>query len=723
MAFLKQSMKKMLMNRQNRIYKKKVCEKRMSYEDWIVKQEKSIEIDDVIVIREGKSLTNDFPMEINGRMQNGNDGFPSKNTENISCFKVFDKKRGKESMMCFLLTCLENEIRKHDGNFEEIFPDNQEDVILFASSKGELSEISIPLIYRKMREDKNIIMIYGDEDVREEGRRKKPWFKPDWSPDTFLSGFYFGSLVAVRGSALREIQVKERKDFTVYGLCYELIRKYGKTSVCHIPEILFHAEKEGYEAVKNLRLDQGACWQQPGEEKPLVSIIIPSKDNPEVLFHCIHSLLDRTQTEYPYEIRIIDNGSSESNRVLISEEVCRINRTWRGRNFFKEISYDYEIMPFNFSRMCNLGAAKAGGELYFFLNDDMEIIQRDWLTLLADKALLPYVGAVGAKLLYPNSSMIQHAGITNLRVGPAHKLQFLSDEQVHYYGKNRGAHNVMAVTGACLLLRKEVFEKAGGFAEELAVAFNDVDLCYTIFEMGYYNVVRNDVVLYHHESLSRGKDGESEEKQLRLLGEKDILYERHQNLYGKDPFYHKYLTTDMLESEYTPAFHYQVTLDMPWSPVERQEKLPSHIREDLCVVIGMECAMDIYKWKYGVMPGKGRKEPVPEDMGYYFQGYTFVIGSNNACYQKTLLLQNKENMQVLRIATEERYRPDIKNNLKDQWNVDLTGFAAKVQLDNIPKGLYRFGMLAEDRCSRQKLVNWSSWVLQVGENDGLQGSL
>ena len=116
---------------------------------------------------------------------------------------------------------------------------------------------------------------------------------------------------------------------------------------------------------------------------------------------------------------------------------------------------------------------------------------------------MPHVGAVGAKLLYPDSDIIQHAGITNLRVGPAHKLQFLSDEKVHYYGKNRFVHDVMAVTGACLLLEKEIFERAGGFDEKLAVAFNDVDLCYTIYEMGYYNVVRNDVVLYHHESLSR----------------------------------------------------------------------------------------------------------------------------------------------------------------------------------------------------------------------------
>lgn len=719
MAFLKQSVKNMLMNRQNKIYRKKVCEKQVSYADWIVKQEKKAKIDNVIVTKSERSQTNDSGRGVNGGTKNENDGFLSESNENPCCFRAFDKKAGKESAMSFFLTRSENENGEYNRNFQEIFRDNEPDVILFACSEGSLSEISIPLIYQKMQENKNIILIYGDEDVLQEGMRRNPWFKPDWSPDTFLSGFYFGSLIAVRGSVLREMQTEGMDNSGIYELCYELIKKYGRDCVCHIPEILFHTGRPGYETVKNLKLHKGAAWQNPENDRPLVSVIIPSKDNPEVLFHCIHSLIDRTETEYPCEIRIIDNGSSESNRELISKEIDRLNETERDRSFFKGLTYDYAPMPFNFSRMCNMGAAGAKGELLFFLNDDMEIIQPDWLTKLADKAVLPYVGAVGAKLLYPDSSTIQHAGITNLRVGPAHKLQFLSDEQEHYYGKNRGIHNVMAVTGACLILRKKVFEEAGGFTEKLAVAFNDVDLCYTIFEMGYYNVVRNDVILYHHESLSRGKDGESEEKQQRLLKEKDILYERHQDIYGKDPFYHKYLTTDMLETEYGPAFHYQVTLDMLWSAVEKKEKLPEYVREDSCVVIGMECAMDIYKWKYGVSPDKGKVKPVPEDMGYYFQGYTFIIGSNNACYKKTLLLQNKENMQILRISAEERYRPDIKNNLKDQCNVDLTGFAAKVQLDSIPKGVYRFGMLAEDRCSRLKLVNWSSWVLQVGENDGL----
>ena len=453
-------------------------------------------------------------------------------------------------------------------------------------------------------------------------------------------------------------------------------------------------------------------WQPEERKDHLVSVIIPSKDNPEVLFHCISSLTERTKGVIPYEIILVDNGSREENKILIKQNIEALQQ--KNYPLCREICYHYESMAFNFSRMCNLGASMAKGDLLLFLNDDMEIIQGDWLVKLAEKAVLKRVGAVGAKLLYPDSTVIQHAGITNLHVGPAHKLQLLDDKDDHYYGRNRYVHNMMGVTGACLMLQKKRFEELGGFYEGLAVAFNDVDLCYTLFESGYDNIQRNDVVLYHHESLSRGKDGESEEKQLRLLGEKDVLYERHQDCYGKDPYYSKYLTTDMLESEYTPAYHYQVSMDMPWSRVQKKE-LPENAGEDACVVLGMECAMDIYKWKYGVAAGRGKTPPAEEDEGYYFQGYAFVIGSDNACYKKTLFLEEKETGEKLLIPVRDCYRPDIDGNLKDQIHTELTGFAAKVHLSDIPKGQYRFGMLMEDGCSRQKLFSYSSWVLRAGE--------
>lgn len=737
MKSLKQKMKQLLIEKEHKNYEKQLSEKKMTYADWIEKQERKLQIENIIITEKSNCLTNDIQILEIGGDKSRNEGFYAENELLLLSVKAsFFQSKKTEA-------------------FEELhrfWTENKTDVILFELTEGKKSKICLPLLYEKISEhkkgNKNQILIYGDEDVEDEGDREKskrvsgdtsvrklPWFKPDWSPDTFLSSFYFGSLAVVKAEnffrAWEQVkalwETKEKNGSREWGeFFYEILfgmlkeadafslRKEEKEqAVCHIPEILFHSKREGYEAVKHWKISeemQKAVLPKAGNTEgalPQISIIIPSKDNPEVLFTCIHSVTERTVTEYPYEIIIVDNGSGEENKKQIEEKAEQIKE-----KFGKDVRYYFKPMPFNFSRMCNLGVEKAGGELLLFLNDDMEVIEPKWLSKLAEKALLPYAGAVGAKLLYPESLVIQHAGITNLRVGPAHKLQFLSDETNHYYGRNRSVHDMLGVTGACLMVRKEVFLEAGGFAEELAVAFNDVDLCYTIFEAGYYNMVRNDVALYHHESLSRGKDGDSEEKQLRLLKEKDILYERHREIYGKDPFYHKYLTNDMLESEYAPAFRYQVTLEMPWAEVKKEASLSEKIREDKCVVIGMECAMDIYKWKYGVAPEKGRVKEKSSDMGYYFQGYSFIIGADNACYKKTLLLQNKADGSLIKIPVDARYRQDIKDNLKDQLNVDLTGFAAKVQMEKIPKGTYRFGMLAQDKCSRQQLVSWSGWVLK-----------
>lgn len=718
MKFIKKSLKRVLVQRQHRVYEKMVREKNLSYDQWIRQQEKKIEIVPDILPGNKKNLTNDCRGASFGGLKMENEGNHSSEANSV--------ERGKNKDV------LINDLHFFLENRSSILSNKEIDILILTLYEGELSEFATALIRSVFSQNGSIILIYGDEDVRMQahGERKEPWFKPDWSPDRFLSSYYFGGLIAVRREALRAV-LEENKTFVMEGkslqdeqqMLYELLHKLirihggfserkerGLAPVYHIRQVLFHSRKPGYEQIRELSLQETMQCMRSEAARDLISVIIPSKDNPEVLFCCIHSLLERTHTAYPYEIIIVDNGSNDLNRRKIEaelEDIRSMNPTTAG------FTYIYRPMEFNFSNMCNLGAENAKGNFFLFLNDDMEILQADWLELMMEKAALPYAGAVGAKLLYPNSNIIQHAGITNLRVGPAHKLQFLSDEKVHYYGMNRGVHNMLAVTGACLLLRREVFDRAGGFCRELAVAFNDVDLCYILYEKGYYNIVRNDVVLYHHESLSRGKDGESEEKQLRLLREKDLLYERHTMLYGKDPFYHPYLTTDMLETDYSPACRYQVTLDMPWAKVTKLRSIPAGAREDSCLVVGMECAMDIYKWKYGVKAPMESGKIQDEEMGYYFQGYSFVIGADNACFLKKLLLRDRENGVIFEILVDERYRKDIKDNLNDQLNVDLTGFAAKVKMNVLPKGNYQFGMLAQDRCSRLKLVNWSSWTLEV----------
>ena len=792
---IKQTIKRVLQERQRKEYRKELASQLRDYDSWIRGQEapllvsghvaekwgKSFSVSDYTWISCSKCLTNESKLQLDGGAEMKNAGKDAERSTECISYQVFCKKQpdSTKSPIMTLLSMkagqfpeLQNEIK--DGTLEE-------DVLLLNFQDGEYSELAIPMITEAFLELLPAL-VYGDEDVIKAGKRQNPWLKPDWSPDTFLSCFYFGAFVAVPTAKIAEflqkrsvlegaegeeeadlfadgwpkseLQQGKQEDQVLYELLADYLRENGaftgwKTAghvVVHIPQVLMHTEVSSYERWKNLHLTADITADRP---VPTVSVIIPSKDHPDILFRCLDSFVDKTSgfgTKVKTEFIIVDNGSSEENKNRIEQKLQKINNT----------RYIYKELPFNFSYMCNWGAKEARGDYLLFLNDDMEIVDEDWLILLMEKAVLPYVGAVGAKLLYPGTDIIQHAGITNLRVGPAHKLQFAHDKEDHYFGQNRGVHDMLGVTGACLLVKKTLFEKVGGFDETLAVAFNDVDLCYKIYEEGYYNVVRNDLFLFHHESLSRGKDGESEEKQLRLLREKDYLYEKHQDLYGKDPFYHPYLTTDMLETEYTPAFRYQVDLSMPWAKVKECTQEVLAAREDECLVIGMECAMDIYKWKYGVSPEKRKNRNLDldkedyskkekdnrndrsndrsndsEDQGYYFQGYSFVIGSDNACYKKELLLrritdgnrqtsantvEEDEKMPqpaIYSISIEKKCREDIKANLKDQVNVDLTGYAAKLKPGAVPAGKYQFGMLAKDACSRVRLVNWSSWTIEI----------
>lgn len=176
----------------------------------------------------------------------------------------------------------------------------------------------------------------------------------------------------------------------------------------------------------------------------VVSVIILSKDHPGVLEKCLRSFKEKTRYRF-YEWIVVDNGSSEENR----EKMETLQRTYG-------FTYVYEPMPFNFSKMCNLGERKAKGDLILLMNDDIEIIEGSWLERMAGQALLPHVGAVGAKLWYAGTENIQHAGVTNLKIGPSHKLVTFPDEEDYYFGRNRVTYNVAAVTGACLMvLRKK----------------------------------------------------------------------------------------------------------------------------------------------------------------------------------------------------------------------------------------------------------------------------
>ena len=193
--------------------------------------------------------------------------------------------------------------------------------------------------------------------------------------------------------------------------------------------------------------------------------------------------------------------------------------------------------PFNFAAVNNFAAARATGELLLFLNNDVEAVNADWLDRLVDRALLPGVGAVGAKLLYPDGT-VQHGGVAvGLHGAAGHLHQFLPGESPGYMNRLQVPHNVSAVTGACLLIPRTVFERVDGFDEEFALAYNDIDLCLKAGRAGYRTVWTPDAVLTHHESKTRGED-DTPGKRCRLEREVERLREKWADLFrAGDPYF------------------------------------------------------------------------------------------------------------------------------------------------------------------------------------------
>ena len=453
--------------------------------------------------------------------------------------------------------------RKENGHISKATNDGinaaSGDFIVFMDCDDLVEKDALYWFAEKLNENRELDFIYSDEDkITEDSKiRHMPFFKPDWSPDLFMSMMYTNHLGVYRTAIVKQIGGL-RTEFNGsqdYDMTLRFMEVSDNTRVGHIPKILYHwrereesaafsANAKNYAVVADGRAKED-CFIRRGiaahteylteistyrvvyevTGRPLVSIIIPSKDNPAMLKQCIMSIL-RVTTYTNYEIIVVDNGSNEQNKneieTVLSEYSCK---------------YVYEAQDFNFSRICNCGVTYANGEFILFLNDDIEVFQPDWLERMLGQAQQTNTGAVGIKLFYPHTTMIQHAGVINLITGPDHVFSKMDDTNTYYFGWNRIDFNCLAVTGACLLVEKEKFNEVNCFNENLVVAYNDVDLCFKLYEKGYYNVLRNDVIAYHHESFSRGIDTLSEDKLARLNTERELLYSLHPLFRGYDPFY------------------------------------------------------------------------------------------------------------------------------------------------------------------------------------------
>ena len=433
------------------------------------------------------------------------------------------------------------------------------DFVVFVDCDDTISKDALYWFAEKLNVNKELDFIYSDEDKLTEDSKIRhfPFFKPEWSPDLYMSMNYTSHLSAYRSSLVKKLgglrtAYNGSQD---YDLTLRLLEISNNKRVGHIPKILYHwrerkesvafslgAKNYVYEAARKAKEDALKRRNIAGriedieeiaqhhvvydvQGNPLVSIIIPSKDNPEMLKQCIKAVQRRTNYKN-YEIIVVDNGSSEENKSKIN--------TFLQQN---DCIYLYEQHEFNFSYMCNWGASFAKGEYLLFLNDDVEVFMPGWLSRMLGQAQQAHTGAVGVKLYYPDTTIIQHDGVINIKNGPSHSFHKENDAVVYPFDRNRVDCNFLGVTGACLLVSKKKFNIVNGFNENLAVNYNDVDLCFKLYENGFYNVLRNDVSAFHHESFSRGVEKLSDSKLARLHKERETLYNMHPLFRGYDPFY------------------------------------------------------------------------------------------------------------------------------------------------------------------------------------------
>lgn len=413
-------------------------------------------------------------------------------------------------------------------------------------------------------------MIYSDEDKisqdeEDHEQLSNPYFKPDWCPDSFLSRMYTCHLGIYRRELVNAIGgfrvgYEGSQD---YDLVLRLTEKTKQ--IFHIPKVLYHwrdhshstanssgqkpyavvaAEKALLEALER-RDEPGQVLQALGlnnhhiirykiKDYDLVSIIIPTKDLGDILDQCLTSVFEKTT--YPnYEVILIDNNSEE-------EYTQEIIAKWQKKEPQRFRSHAYHI-PFNYSKINNYAVSLAKGDYLLFLNNDIEVTTPDWIEAMVEQAQRPSIGAVGALLLYPDDT-IQHAGVVVGLGGVAgHSHKYYPIDSPGYFSQLFTINNYSAVTAACLMCRRDVFIEIGGFEEKMAVAFNDVDLCLKMIDRGYNNLCLPHVVLYHHESKSRGHEN-TPEKQARFLQEINYMRYTWKKYIDYDPCYSINLTLD-----------------------------------------------------------------------------------------------------------------------------------------------------------------------------------
>jgi GT2 family glycosyltransferase len=261
------------------------------------------------------------------------------------------------------------------------------------------------------------------------------------------------------------------------------------------------------------------------EPEPKIAIVIPTRDLAKVTGECLKSIYKKT-TYSNYEVIVVDNGSRKKETIKMFDAY----KAQHGN--FRVIRAD---MEFNYAKLNNLAVKETDAEYILLLNNDIEVITPEWLEIMVGYAMQKHVGAVGAKLLYPDNT-VQHGGVIMGLGIASHAFTGIQRNEIVWGGRLTVPYNYSAVTAACLMVSKEKWNEVGGLEEKLKVAYNDVDFCLKLLEKGYYNVLVPMVELYHYESKSRGAY-DTPEKKKRFDWEQDFMREKWAKRIREDEFY------------------------------------------------------------------------------------------------------------------------------------------------------------------------------------------
>ncbi len=458
----------------------------------------------------------------------------------------------KSNIIKFNLSNFEIITKENNENkqkvYNKIISNTKNDYIIFLEKNVVLLPYTLSYIMKEISLNQDLDIIYSDEDVIDkENQRIQPFFKPEWSPQLLFSHNYLGELVTYSVRFLKSLNgfnENIEKGFE-YDLFLRAIEKNPK--VLRLPTILFSSTETSKEKYKEKLEFDKICLEdnlkknninaeiitiqdrffsirlKVSDKQPLLSLIIPTKNNKSLLEKCIKSI--QKSTYQNYEIIIVNNGKKIEKKSLFGNSKLRI--------------LDYKEQ-FNFSAINNFAAKQAKGDYLLFLNDDTEVINENWIEFMLFYATQKNVGVVGSLLLYPKSKLypltIQHGGVSLGVVGPSvHSFSFSHYGMKNYFNFDKMSRNVSAVTAACMMVNAEIFKQIGGFDETFEVAFGDIDLCLRIKQKGYQIVYCPNTKLYHAESSSRGTRSP-------LNDEINLLNRWEDSIISGDDFYNPNLT-------------------------------------------------------------------------------------------------------------------------------------------------------------------------------------